>query len=572
MSIPQAPILVRKIVDSNSSTDYVPTLTSQVTNRWYRATPEYDDNPTVRSHAMGNLPHLPPNSDLVEYSYFFVIHEFTTADSTLITEGLNKNLPMDRLPTLGHHFWLTDNGNIKCNGATQEFTWLNPLVPGNTLNFTGYSIKGLRAGLGTAKYHYIFDNCNVISANLKYILKREDATATSKWKLLYNPMHTPEFKTYYENWISSLQTNLGDALFDRTSNYESEQQRSLDPAISAKDPTGIIAYLPFESLFHKYCNALKADNGEDLSADGTRITYGFLDPTCALFYQRNHCNASAFFNINRSSFDLITDFVDSQAAESQIETALSNASSNAHASDCLCYPTLNNMALSNTQSVSLGNPNDSFIGNFQGVQNPGCGNTSVTVNVCTHNIVANTVWAENSNFLNACGSAASGSLSGSDPGVVSPDTTPSDTTPARIRTPDRPSDTPPDTPSDTPPDTTIAYDIPPSTFSTQSYNRTRLRKIVVVIVGSILGFVVLKILVDIFKDIFGINSQNEKINRILQFTTDKGLQSTDKGMQSTDKGMQSTDKGLQSTDKGMQSTDKGMQSTDKGLQSTDKGL
>ena len=182
----------------------------------------------------------------------FVITKFDETSSDDITHGL----------TQPDKFYFSDNGNIKCKKVDGKWmTIKNPIDTNRTTGF-GQSIKKLAAD---EKKQYVFDDKNIISKNLKYILRKEGQL----WHLLHNPIHSSGFRDYYKVVMRDANNiNFG------VTTEETDQ------------------FLNLQKILHNYCEGFKVKNGTS-----------WLDPTCNIFYSDDICRRSALFGENKVEYE-----------------------------------------------------------------------------------------------------------------------------------------------------------------------------------------------------------------------------------------------------------------------------
>ena len=196
-------------------------------------------------------------------AWLFVVHTFSAVDSTDLSHGLTAR--PDR-------FVFTDYGNVRCVGAGGDpFTFQNPLDPSTAgADFAGETIKQIADR--TRQYNY--DDANVISRNLRWVLRREGAT----WHLLYNPLHTESFKAMYKRDMLNARGNVSwGATTTRTSKHAN-----------------------LRGLFRTYCDALQVTLQSPRRLQGQR---SYLDPVCNMIASGKQCRESSLFDDNLVTHD-----------------------------------------------------------------------------------------------------------------------------------------------------------------------------------------------------------------------------------------------------------------------------
>jgi hypothetical protein len=185
-------------------------------------------------------------------AYYFVIHTFSASDSASISSGMQN-------PST---FMFTDLGNISCNNGA--FTFKNPLDRNSNTDFGVTSI----ADAAASSNQYVYDSSHVITPNLLYILYKQQST----WYLLYNPIHSSEFKKYY-NYVVNVPNVI------------------LEWGVT---PVETDSYLNLQQVFQAHCDAMQTTN-----ANGTTT---FLDPACNMIYSSQQCRNSSFFADNVTQY------------------------------------------------------------------------------------------------------------------------------------------------------------------------------------------------------------------------------------------------------------------------------
>ena len=183
---------------------------------------------------------------------YFVIQKFTTDTSSKISSGLNN-------PDTFH---FTNNGNIYIKN---EILTINTSKFYNPVTTTSNNLDNLHNS--SLKYYtdlykniYKYNNKNIISLNLLWILHKDDLNI---WRLLYNPIHSKNFKEYY------------------ISEYNKPNSNNLYGL-----PVQVGTSLDFNySLNTTYANSLKCTDGNN--------TF-FLDPTIMILDNNNAGNAFIF--------------------------------------------------------------------------------------------------------------------------------------------------------------------------------------------------------------------------------------------------------------------------------------
>ena len=186
---------------------------------------------------------------------------------------------------------------------------------------------------------YVYDTENIISQNLKWILKKKN----NFWYLLYNPIHRSEFKEIYKN-AQDIDTN----------NMKKSEWFANDP---------------IKNTLHKYCNSfvLPDTNNEPHKSQ-------ILDPTCNQVISPEQCLGNSFYKIN---------FIKYVDVPSAIEEAYNKPTK---APLCLCTGKGSDYA----NSMSSSDETDSFIYYFgapQGLRTE-CSGMDLNISVCVNNISA----------------------------------------------------------------------------------------------------------------------------------------------------------------------------------------
>lgn len=255
----------------------------------------------------------------VENSVFFTLRRFTPAESEIITAGLRNSA----------EFVFTDVGNIRLVGADgKEVTYRNPLDLNRTVDYSQHSIQRLM----NDDTQYFFDDENVVSRNLKYLLRK---TQDGRWLLLHNPLHMLPFRAYYNRTM-----NIADSVqWGATS-------------------VGTDRHMNLQATFQRYCDTLQVKR-----VDRTDKKKSYLDPACNIFYSDDQCRESSLFDENLVEHD--RDLVRRQRM-------VLNQLGAGTPPNCLCSGAPHNYVKSNVSS-------ESFIHDFQNLKS--C-DPSLTLNVC----------------------------------------------------------------------------------------------------------------------------------------------------------------------------------------------
>ena len=254
-------------------------------------------------------------------------------------------------------------------------------------------------------------------------------------------------------------------------------------------------YLPFKALFHKYCNSFKAKTGllsNNFNGRPSHI-YGFLDPTCSLFYDAQQCKEAADLDSNRSSFDLkdIIGRPSDQITEqmrTEWETYLTGRQTNVRSSvpGCLCTSTLHDVTHVNSSQL-VGN--ESFVHTFESM-NDGCPAQLIQNINCLTSLSGGNVILAGSEVNVNCGNTTSGGFSTNAPSSGTPPSSSSPSGSTGTGSTGSAGDT--------------TYEIPPSSLTYPSYSRFIYagihRKIFTLVLLSILGFFVAKFVVGLLKN------------------------------------------------------------------------
>ena len=187
---------------------------------------------------------------------YVVLHAFSDDDSNLLSASIRAK-PQTVV--------LTDTGNVQIKeGPEIRLTHINLIDANSVKDLIVDSVQTL-----TLDPHYVFDTHNIISRNLRYILRREGL----KWYLLYNPIHTRAFRDYYTSVMS----------------------RATDTVEWGMTTMRTDAHEDLQAAIHNYCDAFQVTN-----RDGSR---SYLDPSCNITYSQTQCAQSAVMEDSRVKHD-----------------------------------------------------------------------------------------------------------------------------------------------------------------------------------------------------------------------------------------------------------------------------
>ena len=178
-----------------------------------------------------------------------VLRRFGEEESSQIDNGLQEP----------NTFVLTDNGNLKFSGPNNsEVKHKNPIDSNSVVDYDQASIYKL----SLSDPQYVFDSKNVISRNLKFLLRRE----RDVWYLLYWPLHTSAFKRYYLHSMGKTRNKKWGL-----------------PSLSSD------GLLNMRKGVENACDTFQTEKRDKKS---------FLDPTCNIVYSDKQCRESALFDDN----------------------------------------------------------------------------------------------------------------------------------------------------------------------------------------------------------------------------------------------------------------------------------
>ena len=287
----------------------------------------------------------------------FCIHSFSDHDSSNIDTGMKNT----------RKFFFTNQGHLLCILQDGEmFSFFNPLIANVYDANTTFSSESSIGDMADDNPQYVFDSNNVISPNLKYILHKKEG---KNWVLLFNFLHTPQFKEHYKD------------VMNKTSSARWGADNS--PSTNGN----------LRSLLDNYASMWQV-NSKKSNRDGT-FRKSYLDPTINMFLTQDQSKESALFAANYVKQD---------------ETSVNN---NAHS--------LNQLGATGEGGVprslcfgqtyeyvkDLLKEEDTFMMDFPmmgqgrvGVRN--C-SSNMQMNICTINNTARVINVKNSSLSNTCG-------------------------------------------------------------------------------------------------------------------------------------------------------------------------
>ena len=191
---------------------------------------------------------------------FLVLHTFSKKDSLTIDVGVKD----------ANHFYFHNEGHIMHNTnekGIDNFVFFNPIIPGAQKSiFREQNSIGLEHDLIP---QYVFDSSNVITKNLKFILRRKEGV----WYLLYNFLHTPQFKKFY---------NL--------------RMKNTSDSVWGADVKMIGQSGSIRGMLDKYAASLQVETKRHDRSGNVRKAY--LDPTSNMFIDQDQSKESALFGAN----------------------------------------------------------------------------------------------------------------------------------------------------------------------------------------------------------------------------------------------------------------------------------
>ena len=190
---------------------------------------------------------------------FFVIKRWKSAEAGFITASMEDESLV-----------FTATGNVGCLGGMIVLE--NPLDLNTIKSVDQDSVFKVRA----SESQYVFDESTVFSDNMRYILRKDGDDA---WVLLYNPMHTASFRSYYVDVMSRAQPSH--VVFGAT-RLEND------------------AHVSLQRLFRNYCGAthVRRPSWEEGESE-----YAYGDPSCNMFYNAKQCRESSLFTESMTSQD-----------------------------------------------------------------------------------------------------------------------------------------------------------------------------------------------------------------------------------------------------------------------------
>ena len=238
-----------------------------------------------------------------------------------------------------------------------------------TQNVSLPKVKQTGESDGYSSTMYFWDDHNVITKNLQYILHKRD----KHWYLLFNPLHRSDFLQYYQSWAKDVDYDLLKKSWGTNTNLKGQKS----------DMSGKTGYIPFEQLFKNYCHTFK------VKAKGYER---FLDPTCNLFVDRSNCAFGAFFRENRADYVSALPGTTPEIRRKLLEQFLQDSDDGKPS--CLCEGALRLGAQNFVQT-------DSFVDDW--LKTSTCQISSTTIN-CSNIISSNAnVVLEGAELDNQCG-------------------------------------------------------------------------------------------------------------------------------------------------------------------------
>ena len=289
---------------------------------------------------------------------YLILRAFDATDSDTITECLTQR-PGD--------FIFTDMGNVSCTDRMDEVHYFeNPSDPSSNRDYTTRSLVEIQQNVS---HQYVWDDRNVISRNLRYILHRTD-----RWYLLYNSLHTTPFGDYYRRVVAEAPGMSWGATVRNTASY-----------------------INLNRVFNNYCDAFTVRH----TSGRFRGKRSYLDPSCNMLKSEQQAQRTAVFDTALVCPQTSTSSENCEYDDTTLQSAapLLTQMGMGDPKYCLCMGEVNNF-MDEVDS-------DDFMNVFEGRER--CGEHNIEMNFCSIvNKAGNNLTIEGSEMVTSCGGNGGG--------------------------------------------------------------------------------------------------------------------------------------------------------------------